>query len=54
MVFEDAPKGVESAANAGMKCIVLTTTHEISEFSEYDNIIAFVDDYSNPILNTLF
>ena len=54
VVFEDAPKGVESAANAGMQCIVLTTTHEIYEFSEYNNIIAFIDDYSNPILNTLF
>ncbi|MDN3588608.1 HAD family phosphatase [Pedobacter aquatilis] len=54
IVFEDAPKGVESAANAGMQCIVLTTTHEIHEFSEYNNIIAFIDDFSNPILNTLF
>ncbi|WP_316739446.1 HAD family phosphatase [Pedobacter aquatilis] len=53
IVFEDAPKGVESAANAGMNCIVLTTTHEISEFAEYNNIIAFIDDYNAPILNTL-
>ncbi|WP_231490946.1 HAD family phosphatase [Pedobacter sp. Leaf170] len=53
IVFEDVPKGVESAANAGMKCIVLSTTHEISEFSEYNNIIAFIDDYNAPILNTL-
>jgi beta-phosphoglucomutase len=46
LVFEDAPKGVESAANAKMSAIVITTTHEASEFAEYANVIAFVKDYS--------
>ena len=45
IVFEDAPKGVESAANAGMQAIVLTTTHEEKEFDAYNNVIAFVKDY---------
>ncbi|GGI24549.1 HAD family hydrolase [Pedobacter mendelii] len=53
LVFEDAPKGVESAYNAGMKCIVLTTTHDIEEFAEYSNILGFIDNFKNPILKTL-
>lgn len=53
LVFEDAPKGVESALNAGMKCIVLTTTHDIEEFNEYSNILGFIDNFNNPILKTL-
>ncbi len=45
IVFEDAPKGVEAAANAGMKTIVLTTMHSREEFTEYDNILCFTADY---------
>ncbi|HSV11400.1 MAG TPA: HAD-IA family hydrolase [Hanamia sp.] len=50
IVFEDAPKGVEAALNAGMKCVVLTTMHTKEEFSSYSNIISFIKDYStiNP------
>jgi beta-phosphoglucomutase len=54
LVFEDVPKGVEAAKNAGMKCIVLTTTHEVEEFAHFDNIIGFVADYNDPLLNNLF
>lgn len=54
IVFEDAPKGVEAAKNAGMKCIALTTMHTKEEFSAYDNIIAFIEDYTDPILDKLF
>lgn len=54
IVFEDAPKGVEAAQNAGMKCVVLTTMHTADEFSAYPNIIAFINDYNNPVLNQLF
>jgi beta-phosphoglucomutase len=46
IVFEDAPKGVECAANAGMQCIVLTTMHPKEDFAAYNNIIGFVEDYS--------
>jgi beta-phosphoglucomutase-like phosphatase (HAD superfamily) len=45
IVFEDAPKGVEAAANAGMACVVITTMHEAAEFSKYNNIICFTKDY---------
>lgn len=54
IVFEDAPKGVEAAKNAGMKCVVLTTMHSADEFSAYDNVFAFIEDYTDPVLNRLF
>lgn len=54
IVFEDAPKGVEAAQNAGMKCAVLTTMHTRAEFSAYHNIIAFIEDYTDPVLQELF
>lgn len=41
IVFEDAPKGVEAAQNAGMQTMVLTTMHEKEEFTGYHNIMAF-------------
>jgi len=46
IVFEDAPKGVEAAANAGMQCVVITTMHPKEEFTQYNNIISFVSDYN--------
>src|SRR5690606_3421092 len=49
VVFEDAPKGVEAAANAGMPCVVLTTMHEEEEFKQYSNIIKFVKDYTELV-----
>ena len=45
LVFEDAPKGVEAAANAGMDCFVLTTMHEKNEFEGYRNIIGIEKDF---------
>jgi beta-phosphoglucomutase len=47
LVFEDAPKGVEAAANAGMNTVVITTMHDIDEFEQYENVVAFIDDYNN-------
>lgn len=46
IVFEDAPKGVEAAMNAGMRAVVITTMHEPKEFECYTNIVAFVQDYT--------
>lgn len=46
LVFEDAPKGVETARNAGMDCVVITTLHRKEEFDGYNNIVAFIDDYN--------
>jgi HAD superfamily hydrolase (TIGR01509 family) len=54
IVFEDAPKGVETALNAGMKCVVLTTMHTAEEFSQYPNVLFFIKDYTDPQLNDLF
>jgi beta-phosphoglucomutase family hydrolase len=50
IVFEDAPKGVEAAQNAGMKSIVLTTMHDKEEFAQYSNIVGFIKDYTDPDL----
>ncbi|MGE9314154.1 HAD family hydrolase [Niabella sp. CJ426] len=46
LVFEDAPKGVDAAANAGMDCFVLTTMHHKDEFTQ-QNIIGFAKDFEN-------
>ena len=46
IVFEDAPLGVEAARNAGMRCVVLTTTLPASAFAQFDNVIAIVSDFS--------
>lgn len=46
IVFEDAPKGVEAARNAGMQALVLTTMHTADEFGGYPNIIGFARDFT--------
>ena len=50
IVFEDAPKGVESAGNAGMSVVVLTTTHDKESFAQYPDIVAFVKNYTDSSL----
>lgn len=47
IVFEDSPKGVEAAANAGMKSVVITTMSTEEEFSAYNNVISFIGDYES-------
>ena len=46
IVFEDVPKGVEAALNAGMKAVVLTTTHEPDEFKHLPNVLHFAPDFT--------
>ena len=45
LVFEDAPKGIEAAQNAGMQSIALTTLHQPEDFVQYPNIVKFIADY---------
>ncbi len=54
IVFEDSPKGVESALLGGMKAVVLTTMHETHEFDAYSNVLMCVKDYTDRKLDLLF
>ena len=45
IVFEDVPKGVESAMHAGMECVVITLLHEQEDFIHYTNVERFIKDY---------
>src|SRR5665213_341385 len=47
IIFEDAPKGVEAAQNAGMKCVVITTMHSEEDFKDYENVVLFIEDYAS-------
>ena len=53
LVFEDVPKGAETAANAGMKAIIITTTHQSEEFTQFQNIIHFAPDFNDEFIKTL-
>jgi beta-phosphoglucomutase len=46
IVFEDVPKGVLSAKNAGINSVVVLSSHNIAEFIDYDsNIIDYIYDF---------
>ncbi len=47
LVFEDAPKGIEAAQNAGMDALCITTLHPKEDFEKYNNIIKFISNYSS-------
>ena len=54
IVFEDVPKGAEAALNAGMKAIIVTTTHAPEEFVQYPNVLFIISNYNDPRLIELF
>jgi hypothetical protein len=37
-----------------MQTVVLTTMHSQEEFSEFNNILCFVNDYTDPQLHRFF
>lgn len=47
LVFEDSPTGAKTTLNAGMKAIILTTTHKTEEFSEFSSVLKCVPDYTS-------
>lgn len=53
LVFEDVPKGAEAAANAGMKSIIITTTHEPKEFKALQNVLHFAEDFNDLFIKNL-
>ena len=53
LVFEDSPKGIETALNAGMQAIAVTTMHGEEDFKKYDNILLFIKDYNDERLQQL-
>jgi len=53
IVFEDVPKGAEAAYNADMKTVILTTTHEVSEFDSLPNVLHFAQDFTDPFIKEL-
>ncbi len=46
LVFEDSPTGARTALNAGMKAIIVTTTHAEHEFKDIPSVIRCVPDFS--------
>jgi len=53
LVFEDVPKGAEAADNAGMRAIVITTTHKPEEFSGFENVLHFANDFEDEYVDSL-
>ncbi|MCB2377177.1 HAD family phosphatase [Hymenobacter sp. BT635] len=53
IVFEDVPKGAEAALHAGMKAVILTTTHEQHEFMHLPNILHFAADFRAEAIESI-
>ncbi len=50
IVFEDSPKGIETALNAGMRAVAVTTMHNKEDFKQYNNILLFIENYNDEKL----
>ena len=50
IVFEDVPKGAEAADNAGMKAVIITTTHQPEEFNHLKNVLHFAEDFRDEYI----
>lgn len=46
LVFEDTPAGAEAAWRAGCPMVIVTTTHQQSEFSKFSGIQQFINNYN--------
>ncbi len=46
LVFEDSPTGARTALNAGMKAIIVTTTHAAHEFAGIPSVLRCVPDFT--------
>jgi beta-phosphoglucomutase len=46
IVFEDSPTGAEAARRAGMKAVILTTTHHAEEFAHYGHILKTIPNFN--------
>ena len=52
LVFEDSPTGAQSAVNAGMKVIVITTTHVPDDFKNIP-VASFIENYTDINIDSL-
>ena len=46
LVFEDSPTGARTALNAGMKAVIITTTHKAEEFEGFASVLFCLPDYT--------
>ena len=53
LVFEDAPKGVEAAQNAGMQAVAVLSYNRREEFESFNNLAALIYDFNGPAINVL-
>jgi beta-phosphoglucomutase len=44
LVIEDAPAGVEAARAAGMRCLAVTTSHQVATLAAADRVVASLEE----------